>query len=262
MAKLSSIKQEESMKVLVYGESGAGKTVFATSFPGPVFVHDFDKKIVSAANFWRTHNVEKLDQIDYTDYSAIVGRGNDQASIDKDTTKQRFSTFYTWLVEQQNLVREGKFIYKTVVLDSLTLWSELLLKEVIRQAEGKIAQPIKNMEGNAGMQHYQLNQRFFKEYLGTFLDLPCNVIVTAHVEVEKDDMTGEILRRPKATGKLASYLPIIFGEVYRAYVETVAGKSVYRLQTQTDARYNCRTQLSGLAPVVESSFKSLIKTTV
>jgi hypothetical protein len=60
------------------------------------------------------------------------------------------------------------------------------------------------------------------------------------------------------TGKLAAELPIYFEEVYMAYVEGEGDKRKYMAQTQTDRKFNCRTQ-RGLAPVIELDYKNLIK---
>lgn len=245
--QLADLQQDSNYKCLVFGDSGSGKTVFSTSFPGKIHVHDFDNKIVSAANFWRKHNPEQLQQVSYTDYS--IG-----------DVKTRYATFNGWLVEHQALAREGKFPYKTIVLDSLTLWSELLMKEILRQTKGKIKGPIAGNDDVPSMQHYGINSVYFKEQLGSFLALPCNVVVTAHIDITKDDISGEILRRPLVSGKLASYLPIIFGEVYRAYADIKDGKSVYLAQTRTDTKFSCRSQLPALPGIIELAYKSLTTT--
>lgn len=246
MAKLSDLNPNENLKLLVYGESGAGKTVFATSFPGPILVHDFDGKVASAAGYWGKYNPEQVSQIDYISYA----EGN---------TQERYERFRLWFNDHQKLAKDGKFPYKTIVLDSLTTWSELLMKEILRQTVNKIKGPIAGRDDIPGMQHYGLNSVFFKEQLGNFLKFPCNVVVTAHIDITKDETTGEILRRPLVSGKLASYLPIIFGEVYRAYVDQKENKSVHLAQTKSDSKYNCRSQLPGLPAIVELTYKSLVK---
>jgi len=250
VSKLADLKQEGQYKVLCYGESGTGKTVFATSFPGKIFVHDFDSKVVSAANFWRKHNPEQLGQIDYTSYADIRGKDADS------TTEKKFATFHGWLLEMQTAAQNGKFPYGTVVLDSLTTWADLLLLEVLRQTRTTLKGPIAGRSDIPGMQHYGINSVVFKDYLTRFLALPCNVVVTAHIETEKDEITGALERKPKASGKLASWLPIVFGEVYRAYVDQKDNKTRYMLQTQTDTKFNCRSQI-GLAAHIESAYKNL-----
>ena len=61
--KLSNLKPNERKTLLVYGESGSGKTVFSCSAPGPIFVYDFDGKISSAASFYQ--GTEKINDIEY-----------------------------------------------------------------------------------------------------------------------------------------------------------------------------------------------------
>ena len=92
------------------------------------------------------------------------------------------------------------------------------------------------------------------------LSLPCNVIFTAHIATEKDETTGQILRTPLMTGKLKNELPIYFAEVYRAFVETdpKTQECRYMAQTQADSKFNCRSQIKGLPPVIPLKYDQLI----
>lgn len=243
MAILSSLKPESAQKVLVYGDSGNGKTIFSTSFPGPLKVLDFDGKITSAASHWTVHSKERLDLIDVDNFQ----------ELNADTAQ--FAKFHTALVALETAARDKKFPFATVVLDSLTTWSEALMREIIRQNPGiKGAAP-----GLPGLQHYGIFGGKFREYLGRILALPCHVVVTAHIDINKDENTGEILRRPLTIGRNAAYLPIIFGEVYRAFTEVKDGRVGYWAQTQATPQYQARTQISGLPPRIELTYSSLTK---
>lgn len=235
MAKLSEMKPNSKIKLLVYGDSGSGKTCFAAGFPGPIFVHDFDNKIVSAANFWREKSREQFNSIDYEEYNRA-------------DEKEAYATFNGWLVEAEASTKTGKFPWRTVVLDSLTLWSDLLMKEIQRQNPA-IKGPAPKVPG---MQHYGVFAVYFKDQINRFLALGAeNIIVTAHIDIVKDENTGELLRRPLVAGKNATYLPIVFGEVWRAFAEIKDGKARYLAQTRSDHRFNCRTQISGLPETIE-----------
>ena len=242
MALLSTLKPESKHTVLVYGDSGNGKTVFATSFPSPMKVFDFDGKIMSAVSYWGQKDATRLTQIDVEDLQSMNAH------------PEQYSKFYTLLSQLESQAKAGNFPWKTVVLDSLTTWCDALMREIVRQNPGiKGAAP-----GLPGLQHYGLFGSKFREQLSRLLALPCNIVVTAHIDITKDENTGEILRRPLVIGKNASYLPIIFGEVYRAFAETKDGKTEYWAQTQASGSWIARSQIPGLAPKIPLTYQSLV----
>lgn len=236
MPALNSIKPDQHIKVLLYGNSGSGKTCFAAGWPGPIHYADFDGKVNSAAAFLA--GSPKLDQITYENYAPTDRFGSAGARFNSDMSKMRAS---------------GK-LPGTLVLDSLSTFSDEIMRYLM-----KLNPSIKRM-GTQGaevpaMQDYQVARLFFKQVLGEMLNLPCNVVVTAHIQMDKDEITGQIIRSPMLAGKLARELPIIFPEVYRSYVKD--GK--YLAQTKTDAQYECRTQIRGLPAEIELNYESLTK---
>lgn len=239
--KLSELKPNENKKILVIGQSGSGKTCFASTFPGPIYFADFDGKITSAAGYLEKTDPKKLGEVDYDNFA------------ENRTTDDHYSKFYTKLVEHERLAKQGAFPYKTWVLDSLTLWSEALMREIIRQ--NPAIKPL--AKGVPAMGHYNIQSNYFKEQLGRMLALPCNVIVTAHIERKSDETTGEITNKALVSGKLADYLPIIFEEVYRTYAEQKEGKTVYLAQTKSDSKFACRTQIADLANPMPLHYSSL-----
>lgn len=238
--KLSQLDSTKNLKVLAYGPSGSGKTIFTCSFPGPVYVFDFDGKISSAANFYQ--GTPQLDMIDYDAYTPKVG----------DTTDRPFVRYFTKLVELEKLAKEGNFPYATVGLDSLTLYTDQMLKEIIAQNPGvkRQASPTTPI---AALQDYMILTSHFKNMLVRLLQLPCNVVVTAHIQTNKDELTGEIHREPLLPGKLPSFLPVMFEEVYRTY----RGEKDYMAQTQTNPQYNARSQIRGLPLSIKLGYAEL-----
>lgn len=236
MPGLSEIKPDQHIKVLLYGDSGTGKTCFGTGWPGPIHYCDFDGKVNSAAAFLEGN--PKLKEITYENYAPVD---------DKGTAGQRFNT------DLGQMRKSGK-LPGTLILDSLTTFSDEMMRYLMRLNPG-----IKRMDtkgaATPAMQDYQVARLFFKQILGELLNLPCNLIVTAHVQIDKDEITGEILRTPMLAGKLSRELPILFPEVHRSFVKD--GK--YLGQTKSDARYTCRTQIRGLPAEIELKYESLIK---
>lgn len=236
MPALNTLKPEQNIRLLVFGDSGSGKTCFGAGWPGPVHFADFDGKVNSAAAFLA--GSDKLNEISYENYAPTDKYGSAGARFNADMGKMR---------------QAGK-LPGTLVLDSLTTFSDEMMRYLMKLNPG-----IKRMDtlgaATPAMQDYQVARLFFKQVLGELLNLPCNLVVTAHIQVDKDEITGEILRTPMLAGKLSRELPILFPEVYRSYVKD--GK--YWAQTKSDARYQCRTQIQGMPAEIELKYEALTR---
>lgn len=81
-----------------------------------------------------------------------------------------------------------------------------------------------------------------------FASLPMNVVVTAHVDEDKDEAHGKMLKHPSAPGKLPKRLPSAFGEFYHADTYDDAEGSVYYLQTRKDTLFNASSQIPAPNP--------------
>lgn len=244
--KLSDMNTASKLNMLLLGDSGAGKTVTSTSFPTPLFAHDFDNKLSSAANFWRKYNPEQVAGIEYQEYT------------DPDPVKL-FAIYNTWLINAEKQAKEGAFPWKTVTLDSITLFSSALMRIILAQNPG-VKSPIITAPDVPAVQHYGIFGIRFQEYIKRTLALPCNVIMTAHISKEKDEASGLWVFRPMVAGKNAEWLPIVFREVYRQYAETdKEGKTKYLWQTASDRYYTCRTEIPGAPLTMEANYKSIQK---
>lgn len=229
---LGSFDISKNRKILIQGDSGSGKTVFAAGFPTPLYVADFDGKISSAAAFY-ANQPERLAKIDYDSFPNATREA------------RPFASFYTRLQQHRQLVGSGTFPYKTYVIDSLTTLVDSLMQEIMtsmpsnkRMSAGTVQVPM--------LSDYNVLSGYFKQTLNQILSLPCNVIVTAHVQLNKDEMTGEIFREPLLPGKLAKFLPVVFEEVYRAFTIQKDGQTGYFAQTQSANGYTCRSQIKNL----------------
>lgn len=239
MAKLSDLKTSENLKVLLYGASGTGKTCYSVSAPGPIFVFDFDGKISSAKKFLESTQPGKIDEIEF-----------EQLPLAK--TANTYERFQALLSRMEELAAKGEFKWKTIVVDSITMYSDALMAGVIRQNPG-----VKRYNANIPvMQDYLFHTNYFKQDMGRLLSLPCNVICLGHITTEKDEHTGEIIHKPLLSGKLADHLPRIFTEVWRSFVDTKDGK--HKAQTRSDGKFICRTEIPGLPQIVPLDYSVIL----
>lgn len=227
---LSEIRTEGALKILVEGDSGVGKTCYAASFPGKVLYLDFDGKVDSAASFLRSQNLsDQLQAIEVEQFPPNLG----VSPIDR-----LGKLIAEKLIPQQ---RAGTMEFQTLVLDSITTFSAATLAHIVKTNPG-IKRNETKQGPQPGLQDYGILRREFQRLIPGLLSLPCNVIMLAHIAVEKDEATGQIFRHAMMDGSFARELPIYFKEVWRMYVKD--GKRF--VQTQSDHMFNCRSQIPGL----------------
>lgn len=239
--KLSEIKTEGNLKVLLIGEPGVGKTIFAAGFPYPMLYLDFDNKVDSAALFYKNDKA-RLDGIDVR----VLKPSLELSPID-----QFEQIIVKELIPAQS---KGEMPWKTIVIDSITTFSSATLNHIVKTNPG-IKRNVSKQGQQPGLQDYGILKREFQKLISGILALPCNVVMLAHIAVDKDENTGEILRHASMDGSFARELPIYFKEVWRAYAE----KDKRLAQTQSDGRYNCRSQIPGLPNPLPLSYSEIEK---
>jgi len=226
--KLSEMDTESNQKLLLYGDPGEGKTVLACSFPGPLSLLDFDGKADSAAMFYKD-NRALLESIDVENLAA---------SMTEDPMVRLNQLIDKVYIPEQKL---GKMSAQTLILDSITTFSRATLNHII-----KTNPAIKRFVSKQGiqpcLQDYGILKREFAKIIPGLLSLNCNVIMTAHIDIQKDELSGEVSRGPVMDGAFSQQLPIYFKEVWRIYTD----KGRRMAQTQSNYKYKCRSQIPGL----------------
>ena len=212
----------EYFKGLITGDFGTGKSVFAATCPTPGFTFDFDDGI----EIYRGRN------FDYESYplsaAGWVKFEKDLRDIKKD-------------------VEEGK--YQTVIVDSTTSMTDIAMERALQLDPKRSATggPLWNV-------HYQLVKNLMEGKLRQLVNLPCNLVVIAHLKIIQDQETGAVIGiEPLLTGQLSTMLPGYFGEVYCAFSKQVASKkpggkaeTVFYLRTLPRGYYKARSRLSGI----------------
>lgn len=202
-------------KVFVVGDYGTGKSIFASTFPQPGFVFDFDRGILN----YRSKN------FDYASYNTSP---KDWIQFEKD------------LLEVSKLTSEGK--YKTIIIDSTSTMTDLAMERAL-QIDPKRSPsngPLWNV-------HYQLVKNLMEGRIRQVLNLQANIVVIGHLQVVKDEETGSIIDiQPLLTGQLSTKLPGYFDEVYCAFTRMKDSKVQYYLRTAPKGLYKARSRISGV----------------
>lgn len=240
--KLSEVRTDGALKILLYGAAGTGKTCFAAGLPTPILYLDFDNKVDSAALFFK-NDKSRLEEIDVRQLAPTL-TDSPIAELERIIREE--------LIPQQ---KAGKMKYKTIVLDSLTTFSSATLKYIVDTNPG-VKRPISKQGQQPTPADYGVLKREFAKLIPGILSLPCNVIMLGHISTERDDTTGEIIRGTMLDGSFGKELPIYFKEVWTTKVDD---KGQYWAQTKTDTKFTCRSQIPGLPNPLKLTYEELQK---
>lgn len=137
----------------------------------------------------------------------------------------------------------------TVVIDSVT-FMELACRKNEQYVVNRSARDPRQWWGGS-------TDRLEEILLMRFGSLPMNVAVVCHVDRQKDDVHGSMVRLPSAPGRLTKGLGCAFSEVYHAYVGTDdKGQREHLLQCQPNNLYSAESQI-GAPEVCWPDYESL-----
>jgi hypothetical protein len=206
----------EWFKAMLVGTYGTGKSVFASTCPTPGFIFDFDEGIIT---------YEGLD-FDYEQYS---DDWKGWVKFEKD------------LIQVKKDVDEAKYL--TVIVDSTSRMTDLAMARALQLDPKRSATggPIWNV-------HFMMVRNLMEGKLRQIIGLQCNVIVISHIDIVKDEKTGNILDiSPLLTGQLREKIPGAFQEVYYCTTKRVGQKTEWLVQTIPIGYTKARSRLSGTA---------------
>jgi hypothetical protein len=209
---------DEPNNLLVYGESGVGKTVFGASGGPDTLVVRIEKGTRSAL---------------------VLG------------SKAKLTPVYSWseIEEVQKWLRNGAYRdYKWVILDSVHVMQEMMWRHIM----DKVVQGNRSRDPDIPAQPDHLKmQLMIRRFMTLFCDLPVNCLFLAQpMNIETAD--GEEMVLPLIDGKkggLARYtvgLMTSFGRMHM--VETKSGREVRRITWQPDGPYTGKDRTGALAP--------------
>jgi hypothetical protein len=136
--------------------------------------------------------------------------------------------------------------YATVAFDSFSALGDILMYQI--QAGHADQQP--------QLQEYNMHKGKAEDFLIGLATLTrrCNIVITCHEELIKDELIGSISYHPLFVGKkLIPRIPGYFDEVYRMFAEESRKDGVtstrYGFHTKPGRQFTARTRLPGLDSV-------------
>ena len=220
------------LKCMVIGKAGTGKSVFASSFPTPAFLFDFDK-------------------------GALTYRGKDVDYEQFPLTSAGWTAFEKCFSQVEKDVIAGK--YKTVIFDSASTLTDLAMERAMMLDPKRSA-----TQGPLWNVHYQMVRNLVEGRIQKFVNLPCNLVLTAHVDIVTDAESGAVIdARPLLTGQLSIKIPGLFDEVYFATAQTKGKDTNFYMQTVPKGMFAARSRISGkerlLPDFVPNDYSEIMK---
>ncbi len=234
--KASEIKLGENYnaRVLIYGDSGTGKTWSIRTFPKPIFVIDTDQGILT------NRGIEGID------FAEIPPDRIAKGTIPEAWKKFEKTMDYFFAHKEE---------YKTLVWDSLTTIADAALAHLMWMNRHQITGS-KDDQG-ASLPDYNMEKQFATDQLMRAIGSGKHFVCICHAEIVKNELLGIVARLPAARGQLQGKIGKWFAEIYypRLKVDKDGKMRGYWLTKSDSPMYVCKTRL-GNSEEIEAEQKA------
>lgn len=153
----------------------------------------------------------------------------------------------------------GKYDFSTIVVDSLTEIQKMSMDGIMR----KLVEEYEERSADVpGLREWNINLEQTRKFVRAFRDLPMNTIFTALVKADKNPRTGAMKRKPSLSGKLADEIAGFLDVVVYLYAKEIDGENKRLLlctsteDTVAKDRSNCL-PMTIEEPTMDAIWKSL-----
>lgn len=208
------------LKMLVYGQPGAGKTLLTGSsidIPsmkdvflinaegGDMTLRDTDI-IEHTEDFdWSVANVQSMSDVQNI-IKVVTAHARARAEKDWDKVKK--------INADMGIPEDVDKKFRTIIIDSLTEIEQYNFEKLLGQEANRASGTLNFDSKTAEFKEYKQNHAIINLFTRHFRDLPCHLLVICgEVYAENDDKMQKF--GPKLTGKLVTSLPAYFDVVGR-----------------------------------------------
>lgn len=212
-------QRSQTFNCILTGATGSGKTHSIRTLRRPILVHSFDPG-----------GVKTLRKDPGFLKDLIVDTRFEQEDPKTPTA------WDAWEKEYQKLKRDNIFEQLgTYVIDSATTFAEVLMNAVLKKAG--------RANGTPQQMDWMVQMNTLQSAIKDFVGLPCDCLLTSHLDFTKDEVTGRLMATPMLTGKLKQKILLLFDEIYVAMAKETARGTEYSFLTSPTSIYTARTRL-------------------
>lgn len=241
--------RQQRFTAIIIGVKGTGKTSLLKTARFPAHIDSFDS----------TGTIPLRKEIDKGDIVA-------DTRYEYDSPASPFA-WEEWVRVFRNRVREKYFeSFGTYMLDTTTSWT--LSNGFYQQVKtNNVGKPM-------GWTQYKLIRQTTEEMLREIINLPCDVLVTGHIEPKKEytkirDSDGSLIDEEKtvsydymATGQGDILIPLQFSEKWILMANEGPKGNVVKLLTAKNGLYNASSRLASLGVIdkwEEPNIKNILR---
>lgn len=205
--------RSSKFNVLILGETGTGKSEIFKTARTPVHMDSFDPGGTKGL----------VDEINKGDIIADISYEVENPYKPKQ--------FKSWKYDFDHREKSGYFAqFGTYGLDSSTMWAACIMNR-IQEKDGRAGEPPK------WAKDYDPQKIIIRNWIKRILALPCDVIVTGHLEPIEDKVTDEIKWRYMTTGKGTIIIPLEFDEIWVTHTKEKSSGLTYQIITKATGPY-------------------------
>ena len=239
--KDSKIPDSGSLKFLIYGSSGVGKTFALRTLPEsmrPALILDTDR---GSRALWKEEGLGTIATFD------IMNKGK--------------PVLYTQAMSTLQDMHSGKFNgieYNTVVVDSYTVMHQAITSYVMHKSltgTGDKKLNRSTMDEPPTLPEYGIIGHLALKFIEALIQLNQNLVVICHeTAVVTDEVSGQTRGGPALPPKLASQMPRYFDEVLYAKAKGKGSDRKYTWATRSTGLFEARTRYHELDDEIEQDF--------
>jgi hypothetical protein len=245
--------KQEKANFLIYGRAGSGKSHLISTAPGPILIHSFDPGGTRTIRALLDAGLKKKIYID-TRFEHEMSRKGSPSKGRPGFASEGPYAYKLWETEFNTLSKNNVFDgLGTYVIDSGTGWLDAMLNEICQQEGRRYAE--------TQIQDYNKLQFFVADALSEVTNIPCNFIMTGHIDSYQDKGDGKTYFSLLASGKGKVKIPSKFDEFYYLSAKEENGKIIRKLLTTINGKHEARTRIgSGKFDMYEEpDVKKLLK---
>lgn len=213
-------RTKDTFNAIILGNLGSGKTSILKTCPKPVLIHSFDPG-----------GTKLRDMKPLIDSGEIIV--DNSFEID---SMNRPTAYDSWEREWERLRSADVFAnIGTYCIDSFTTWIQSLVYAVAKKSGkgfGCLSQPDWQRIKNVVIDIVRLNTA-----------LPCNFIMTGHLQLVLDKVEGKSIVRFNSIPSLKINVPVLFDEIYVLDTENSPNGLSRTLITSNTGRFEARTRI-------------------